>query len=29
LILIGQFIWAEQIQSYNGNTIAKLTNIKE
>jgi hypothetical protein len=21
LILIGQFIWAEQIQSYNGNTI--------
>jgi hypothetical protein len=22
LILIGQFMWAEQIKSYNGNTIA-------
>jgi hypothetical protein len=27
LILIGQFMWAEQIKSYNGNTIARSNEI--
>jgi hypothetical protein len=29
LILIGQFMWAEQIKSYNGNTVIRMFQVFE